>query len=684
MSNMRRRATRRSEGGLSALRSIFAGGVTVAAAVLLLGLWANPPTWLRPAHSHMTSALHWIQGHWLNAVAITAWATVLLVAVTAAPFITRRQSRTGSDHAADRMNRERVVMLQQVRYKWITGVLEPSLATTPQMILKLKTHPGVIEPGQRVIQSADSPQNTFPEGKPISELFEQVGSALLILGRPGAGKTTLLLRLADGLLAQAENDPLKPIPVIFHLASWASAAKPLEEWLIEEMANNYDVPSGTAVEWLARGEIALLLDGLDEVRSGERTKCVEAINAYRRDHGLAPMAVCGRTEEIDQLAVRLRLHEAVEVQPPTDREIDRYFADLEAGGIHLADVRAALAADESLRELTCSPLMLRVVAFAYHDRPMPTPGKLDSTEERQAELWHAYIARMFEQRPLGADCTYTSAQAIRWLRWLARNLYNLDETEFHLDRLSGRWIPSNGQRSRRRPGPRPYDWTLTITNAAGQTVEWPPVDRISIRWVWWLGHGARLAGLPAVLCAVLGTAIATGLERGALTGMIAGLVCVMGTIICAIRLTSLSHQMWSGDPRPHPARYARYASIAGAFAASVLGTLYGSAFGLTFGPITGLVTGAGVALISGLLAWLNTGGDQFLMHAAVRAELVRADAAPARLTLFLDAMTERQLLLRSGDAYLFAHRLLRDFLAAGSLDGRVGEILHPIEGTSAR
>jgi hypothetical protein len=31
-----------------------------------------------PAHKHIISAASWIKEHWLNAVAITAWGTILL------------------------------------------------------------------------------------------------------------------------------------------------------------------------------------------------------------------------------------------------------------------------------------------------------------------------------------------------------------------------------------------------------------------------------------------------------------------------------------------------------------------------------------------------------------------------------------------------------------------------------
>jgi predicted NACHT family NTPase len=50
----------------------------------------------------------------------------------------------------------------------------------------------------------------MPAGTPIIQVFDNLGSALLILGAPGTGKTTLLLELAQELLERAEQDQSPP------------------------------------------------------------------------------------------------------------------------------------------------------------------------------------------------------------------------------------------------------------------------------------------------------------------------------------------------------------------------------------------------------------------------------------------------------------------------------------------
>jgi hypothetical protein len=50
-----------------------------------------------------------------------------------------------------------------------------------------------------------------------------------------------------------------------------------------------------------------LLDGLDEVAPEHRAACVEAINTFRHQHGLVPLAVCSRATDYEALPVRVEL-----------------------------------------------------------------------------------------------------------------------------------------------------------------------------------------------------------------------------------------------------------------------------------------------------------------------------------------------------------------------------------------
>jgi hypothetical protein len=706
-----RRSARRPPGGL--LGWLLALPVILCAiALTTLELWTAPPSWLLPARRLTVEALHWAKTHLLNVEGIGAIAGIVgvVVAIVVPIHVWRLQQRhdTTAQHA--RRARERLVMLKRVRDHWITGVLEQSLADAARLTLGLKRRPDVLDLGIRAHRRPGRPPEPLPEGTSISQVFDQVGGGLLILGAPGAGKTTALLQLADDLLHHAERDPDLPIPVVVNLASWARQRRPLADWLVEEIAVAYSVPRGIAGRWIDQDELAPLLDGLDEVATAHRAACAEAINAYRRDHGLVRLTVCCRTQELQTLGTRLGLEEAVELQPPTNAQVRTYLKYLEETGTPLADVHAALRTDEELRTFLGSPLTLHVVALAYHGRPALALRAPGTPGQRWAQLWEAYVARMFEQRQLDPECGYTTDQARNWLAWLARALRDRDQTEFQLDRLSPEWVPTPiWQRFAKLAiglvgalvvglsallafglafG---LTWGLAVGLGLGlvsgldawglysqkvfkhREMVYPrghifPVEQV--HWSWsklasglYIGVGAGLLG---------GTVI--WLVAGVGAGVAFGLGVLLGSWVVGGRNFSLNDRR--SEPNEGIRRSARNAISLGLYGGLAAGLVGATATALLGAGRSGLIVGFGAgmagglagALVIGMMTGLATGISACSQHLAVRGSLVATGAAPWRYVSFLEAMAERLLLRRSGSAYLFVHRLLRDYLADLTFD----------------
>ena len=145
----------------------------------------------------------------------------------------------------------------------------------------------------------------------MATTFDELGQRLLILGAPGSGKTTLLLELARDLLDRAEQNAKHPIPVVFHLSSWAAQRRPLADWLVDELTERYYVLRKLAQTWTDAEQVLPLLDGLDEVAPEHRAACVTAINTFRRQHELVPLAVCSRAADYQALPVGVALSGAV-------------------------------------------------------------------------------------------------------------------------------------------------------------------------------------------------------------------------------------------------------------------------------------------------------------------------------------------------------------------------------------
>lgn len=125
-------------------------------------------------------------------------------------------------------------MIEKMRSYWIKGVLEQSLHGAALIVLELKEQQDADKNAWRfVFQQTDLPEQELPSGTRITQVYDDSGGELLLLGEPGSGKTTLMLELARDLLERASKDDSHPIPVVFNLSSWAVKRLPLTDWRLK-------------------------------------------------------------------------------------------------------------------------------------------------------------------------------------------------------------------------------------------------------------------------------------------------------------------------------------------------------------------------------------------------------------------------------------------------------------------
>lgn len=276
----------------------------------------------------------------------------------------------------------------------------------------------------------------------IRALYEETDD-LVVLGKPGMGKTTQLARLAHRLAVEeleggADGEPLR-VPVYLRLDTYRG--EPLEEWLAEAIVRQYgDVSRLLVRTWLSEHRLLPVLDGLDEVPEGDRSKCVAELRRLRR---VCPgMAVGCRTDEADlrRLAFALRSRHYVEIQPPGRQDVQDFLAaDREA----LADVHAALEEDADLWPLLQSPMMLGFIRVTYRNRPATDLRRPGSLAERRGRIFDAYVGECLRRerpRPDGAP-----ERTLTWLTWLARTLTERGEHVLYLDRLDLGWLSRTEQ-----------------------------------------------------------------------------------------------------------------------------------------------------------------------------------------------------------------------------------------------
>lgn len=356
------------------------------------------------------------------------------------PLIIGGQQTTYYQVVERRPDRNRQAMLKKVRATWIDGLLTNVLPEGKRIKLDLiRRYDTVEHPLHAQYQEFDRPPQPVAEGSSRLALFSATGGALLILGAPGGGKTTLLLELASELLDQAERDPYYPIPVVFNLSSWQAKHPALSDWLVDELRVHYEVPRRIARAWVDEDALLPLLDGLDEVAPAQRSRCVDSINAYRRDHGLVPLAVCCRTADYEALDCKLNLQGSLEVQPLSNQAIADY---LDRAGSELAGLRALLASETELHELATAPLLLNIMVTAYQDLPAGNLHTHATAADWRQHLFTHYVERTLTRR--GTRVQYPHANTRRWLRWLAQQMSAQQQPLFLLEQmqptlLPGRW-----------------------------------------------------------------------------------------------------------------------------------------------------------------------------------------------------------------------------------------------------
>lgn len=342
----------------------------------------------------------------------------------------------------------RTRLIELVREAWVDGVLEQRLRGIEligiQMVQHQRADPLTIQP------SVDSQSQPPTEDAPVSTLhdvFVAVPHALLLLGRPGSGKTVVVLDLARHLLDCAEEDAAAPIPVVLPLASWVEDQLVLEKWIENELARIHLLPRTVCSQFLATGQLVLLLDGLDEVRQSYREACVEAINMFSRTFATR-LIVCCRSSVYEALDTKLAVDAEVTLQPLNGQQIEMMLTN---AGKRLATLRELLGLDVNtqmsnalpqynmVRELATSPLMLSIMVQSYDGVVRDDLAIYGSPDAQRRHLLDLYTTRMLEPQKY---VSYPGHQTRVALVWLARQLQEHDQTLFFLDQLQPGWLPS--------------------------------------------------------------------------------------------------------------------------------------------------------------------------------------------------------------------------------------------------
>ncbi len=581
-----------------------------------------------------------------------------------------------ADRVAGTVNQQsRQRLLAKVHSFWIKGLLEQSLHGATLIALGFHEKPDTLaNPWQLVLQQPDRSVHSLPPETRITQVYDDAGGELLILGEPGSGKTTLLLELARDLLDRAGQKEDLPMPVVFHLSSWAMKRLPLKDWLVEELNVKYQVPRPLGRSWVEADAVLPLLDGLDEISPSYREQCVETINAYRREHMISTV-VCSRNADYLSQQARLELRSAVMVQPLTAQQIDTYISSAER---QLAGLRVALRDDPILQELATTPLMLSVLTMAYHGKSVEDLRATSSIESRQKKVFAAYVRRMLQRRSVKKR--YTPQQTIHWLAWLAQEMTKWNQTEFSIKWKPG-WLPEK---------------TLRLYQSLVRGLLNGLAFGLLVGFFTGIDVGVLVGVLVGLFAGVFGTrpiirimlfGVFTGLTFvflighpfGALVGIFVGLTFglpfllivtfYLGILNIEDMGRSILHQSFAGfrSGLLKGLEFGLFVGVCvGLFFGVLIGLLVGSHSGILVGLRSGLLIGLRSGLIFGLIVGVCT--SELVEQVVLRLLLRRIGYMPWNYPEFLDYAAERILLRKVGSNYILVHRLLLEYFAALETD----------------
>lgn len=262
---------------------------------------------------------------------------------------------------------------------------------------------------------------------------------LVIRGAAGSGKSTLAMLFTAALLgpprpgAKARIPATEPVPVLLPLAGWLPDEEPLRVWAARSIAEHYAELTNTQLygpdaprALLDRGDILLVLDGLDEMPPSLMDEAVRQLGDVAGVGGIDMVITC-RAEEYDRLAVpnRLPLATVLTLHPVTVADSVKFLRDPEpAGSRRWEAVIAEMETHPSgwVAAALSTPLMIALARGVYQ-APGNDPTELTRLPSREAiegHLLNRFLPTVYRREDGFRD--EDVRRATRWLATLARHL----------------------------------------------------------------------------------------------------------------------------------------------------------------------------------------------------------------------------------------------------------------------
>jgi hypothetical protein len=273
----------------------------------------------------------------------------------------------------------------------------------------------------------------------LVDVYGGLGSGrLIILGEPGTGKTCAGIWLLRDALAHRTTRPTDdrariPVPVLITLHGWDPTVESLAEWLATRLAQDYpllrapEYGGNAAMRLIQGGDLAVILDGLDEMPKALRPVALRALDEQVNFR----LIVLTRSQElVDAVSTAfLRGAAALELLRIDSGQAADYLASCQVNPLpapwqrlvdHLRDYPNGV-----LAEALDTPLELALIrdTFGSEDRVDELTNVKDqrfsSVKDIENHLFGRALTAAYSPHP-GRPALYSVDQAERWLGRLAR------------------------------------------------------------------------------------------------------------------------------------------------------------------------------------------------------------------------------------------------------------------------
>lgn len=250
--------------------------------------------------------------------------------------------------------------------------------------LKIFTDPSSPETSQILDQ-----QESLDTLKTIAE-----NRRVIILGKPGSGKSVLLKHLACSY-GQGRLDifPRHQRPILVYL-ELSRVTEFDQEKLIQELVevfkrNQFPEARNRVEQELKSGNLMLLLDGLDEVNSDNRSKVTLIIRDLLQTYNDCRAIITCRTAVYDNELSSV-VDKKLEVMEFNDRQIQQFLQGLEnqipTDRVSVKQIIRNLKKNPKILGLARNPLMLTIVSHLYTRSGFDLPGSRAEFFSRSTDI----------------------------------------------------------------------------------------------------------------------------------------------------------------------------------------------------------------------------------------------------------------------------------------------------------